>query len=394
MFRRYRGWLIAGGALVALVVVGRIACRPHPIEVETAEAGYGPVEDLITNSEAGSVRSRSQAKVGAERAGRVAAIHRREGATVRAGEALIELDASTAERRLEAARRDLDATRAARDAARAGAVLARQVHERLERLREGQLVSAEQMDEARSRRDGAAAQLEAAEARVASATAAVRLADDEIAHMTVRAPFEGVVTRRFVEVGESVIPGQPLIEVTSLERLYVSAPIDERDAGRLSTGQPVRITVDTYEGDVWEGRVTRLAPMVEEAREQNRTLEIEADLPADSTRPRPRPGMTADVEIILSRRDSVLRVPTPSLMENGRVYVVESGRAVLRTVEPGLRNWDWTEIRSGLAAGARVVTSLDRQGLKAGVAVASKAAPRPKSPGAGARRAGTPDSAR
>jgi HlyD family secretion protein len=390
MLRRFRGWLIVAGALAVLVVLGRVACRPRPIEVETAGAAYGPVEDLVTNSEAGSVRSHAQARVGAERAGRVAAIHRREGAAVRAGEALVELDASTAERRLEATRRDLEAARSARDAARAAAVLARQSHERLESLRKDQLVSAEQMDEARSRRDGAEAELAAAGARVASAEAAVRLAEDEIAHLTVRAPFAGVVTRRLVEVGESVIPGQPLLEVTSPERLYVSAPIDERDAGRLRTGLPVRITVDTYAGDVWEGRVTRLAPIVEEAREQNRTLEIEADFPADTSRPHPRPGMTADVEIVLSRRDRVLRIPTSALMENGRVYVVESGRAVIRTVEPGLRNWDWTEIHSGLAEGAQVVTSLDRQGLKAGAAVASKRA----AADAGAARAGTADTAR
>ena len=390
MLRRFRGWLIGVGVLAALVVIGRVACRPRPIEVEVAEAGLGPVEDLVTNSEAGSVRSRAQAKVGAERAGRIAAIRRREGAAVRAGESLVEMDASSARQRLEAARRDLEAMRAAREAARASAVLARQSYERLEQLRDGQLVSPEQMDQARSRRDAAQAELEAAEARVASAEAAVRLAGDEIEHLTVRAPFDGVVARRFVELGESVIPGQPLLEVTSLDRLYVSAPIDERDAGRLRTGLPVRITVDTYPGEVWEGRVTRLAPVVEEAREQNRTLEVEADLPPDSTRPRPRPGMTADVEIVLSRRDSVLRIPTSALMESRKVYAVENGRAVAREIEPGLRNWDWTEIHSGLAAGTRVVTSLDRQGLRAGAAVAPKA----EAAGAGGARAGTPTRSR
>jgi len=373
MFRRFRGWLIAALAVIVLGLLGRFACRPPAIEVEVAEAGYGAVEDLVANSEAGSVRSRAQAKVGAERAGRIAVMHHREGSVVRAGEPLIELDASTARQRLEAARRDLEATRAARDAARAAAVGARQSCERLERLRENQLVSAEELDQARSRRDGAQSELEAAEARVASAAAAVKLAEDEIEHLTVRAPFDGVVARRFVELGESVMPGQPLLEVTSPGRLYVSAPIDERDAGRLATGMPVRITVDTYPGELWRGRVTRLAPVVEEAREQNRTLEVEADLPPDSTRPTPRPGMTADIEIVLSRRDSVLRIPTSALMDRRKVYAVVNGRAALREIEAGLHNWDWTEVRSGLAAGTRVVTSLDRPGLRVGAAVTPKA---------------------
>src|SRR5262245_10104348 len=105
MPRRFRGWLIAASAVVVLMVVGRFACRPPAVELEIAEAGYGAVEDIVTNSEAGSVRSRAQAKVGAERAGRIAAILRREGAVVRPGESLVELDASTARQRLEAARR-------------------------------------------------------------------------------------------------------------------------------------------------------------------------------------------------------------------------------------------------------------------------------------------------
>jgi HlyD family secretion protein len=383
MLRRFRGWLIAAAVVVALAVVARVACRPPAIEVEIAAAGYGTVEDLVANSEAGSVRSRAQAKVGAERAGRISAILRREGAPVRAGESLVELDEATARQQLEATRRDLEAMRAARESARAAAVLARQTLERLEKLGDGQLVSAEDMDQARSRRDAARADLDAAEARVASAAAAVKLAEDEIAHLNVRAPFDGVVSRRFAEVGESVIPGQALLEVTSLERLYVSAPIDERDAGRLRSGLPVRITVDTYPGEVWNARVTRLSAVVEEAREQNRTLEVEADLPADSTRARLRPGMTADIEIVLSRRDSVVRIPSAALMERKRVYVVERGRAVLREIEAGMHNWDWTEIRSGLAAGTRVVTSLDRQGLRAGVAVVTK-----KKEAAGAAPAG------
>jgi len=390
MLKRFRGWLIAVGVVIAALILGRLACRPAAIQVEIAAAAPGLVEDLVTNSEAGSVRSRAQARVGAERAGRIAAIRRREGAPVRAGEILVEMDLATARQQLEAVRRDLQALRAARDASEAAARLARQNCERLESLLDRQLVSAAQMDEARSRRDVTAAELQAATARVASATAAVRLADDEISHLAVRAPFDGVVTRRFVEVGESVNPGQALLEVTDLHRLYVSAPIDERDAGRLRAGQPLRITVDTYAGEVWDARLTRLAPMVEEAREQNRTLEVEADLPDDPARPRPAPGMTADVEIVLSRRDSVLRVPTSALMENRRLYVVENGRAVVRTIEPGLRNWDWTEVRSGLAPGARVVTSLDRPGLKPGVAVVKKAA----APGDSAARAGTPGSAR
>jgi HlyD family secretion protein len=115
--------------------------------------------------------------------------------------------------------------------------------------------------------------------------------------------------------------------------------------------------------------VTRIAPMIETAKEQNRTLEIELDLPVDPVRPTPRPGMTADVEIVLARHGDVLRIPSLALLEGGSVLVPDRGRAAMRRVRIGLRNWQWAEVLQGLEAGDRVITSLDRPGLKAGIPV-------------------------
>lgn len=154
----------------------------------------------------------------------------------------------------------------------------------------------------------------------------------------------------------------------------MSAPIDERDAGRLHEGLPARVTVDAYPGVQWSGVVTRVAPVVEELKQQSRTLEVEAALPDDPAKPRVRPGMTADVEVVLARRESVTRVPTLAIVEGRRVYVVEKGRAVRREVRTGVRNWEWTEVLSGVRAGERIVTSLDRAGLKSGVRVVASPA--------------------
>jgi HlyD family secretion protein len=388
--RSNRWLLILAAAAVVLFLAGRLLFRPRPIEVEFARAEYGPVEDAVTNSEAGTVMSRASARLGAERAGRVAAIPFREGTFARRGAVLLALDRSTAATHLEAARRDLEAVTALHRAARAAATLARSSFERTERLGKDDLVSQAQLDEVRSRRDGAEADLHAAEARVASGRAAVRLAEDELAHLEVRAPFDGVVTRRLVEIGESVVPGQPVLELVDPDRLYVSAPIDERDAGRLEKGLPARVTLDTYPGVTWRGRIARVAPMVETAKEQNRTLEVEVELPVERGQPRPRPGMTADVEVVLERRERVLRIPSFALLEGRRVLVVERGRAIARDVQTALRNWEWTEVRSGVKEGESVVTSLDRSGLKDGVAVTAKPwTPEKRSRGGGA----PPDSA-
>jgi HlyD family secretion protein len=129
------------------------------------------------------------------------------------------------------------------------------------------------------------------------------------------------------------------------------------------------VTLDPYKGVVWEGEVARVFPAVDDRLEQNRTLEVEVDIESSPDQPKPRPGTSADVVIIIATRDDVLRVPTFSVIEGRRVLVVQKGKAVERDVQTGLRNWEWTEIIDGISEGDRVITSLDRQGVKDGAAV-------------------------
>jgi len=373
MRRRARWWVIAAGLLVLVFVLRATACRPKPLEVEVVTVARGLVEDAVTNSQAGTVRARLRARVGAERAGRVAAIPHREGSRVRHGQAVLLLDRSTAETQLEVARRDLEAARAAAGAARAAATLARQQHERTTSLFKSGLVSQGEMDLSKSRTESAEAELSGAQARDQRAHSAVRLAQDELEHMRVLAPFDGVVSQRMVEVGEPVVPGQPVLEIVSLGRLYVSAPLDEIDIGRVREGLPARVTLDPYRGRVWQGVVMRVSPVVNDIKEQNRTLDVEVEMTPDPSAPEPKPGTSADVEIVLDRRDGVLRVPTNAIIESKAVLVIENGKAVSRDVTTGLKNWDWTEVTSGLAEGAAVITSLEKQGVKAGARVTARA---------------------
>ncbi len=369
---RARWWVIAAGLLVLVFVLRATACRPRPIEVEVVKVVRGPVEDAVTNSQAGTVKARLRARVGAERAGRVAAIPHREGSRARRGETLLLLDPSTAETQLEVAKRDLEAASAAAGAARAAATLARQQHERTASLFKSGLVSQGEMDLSKSRLESAEAELSGAQARDQRARSAIRLAQDELDHMRVLAPFDGIVSQRMVEVGEPVVPGQPVLEVVSLDRLFVSAPLDEIDIGRVRERLPARVTLDPYRGRVWQGVVTRVSPVVNDIREQNRTLEVEVEMMPDPTAPMPKPGTSADVEIILDKRDGVMRVPTNAVIEGKQVLLLENGMAVSRQVKTGLRNWDWTEITDGLSEGAAVITSLEKQGVKAGARVVAR----------------------
>jgi HlyD family secretion protein len=126
------------------------------------------------------------------------------------------------------------------------------------------------------------------------------------------------------------------------------------------------VSVDSLPGQHFAARVVEVAPYVMDRLEQNRTLEIELELHDASVAGGLLPGTSADAEVILSVRESVLHVPTSSLLEGGRVLVLADDHLVERRLELGLRNWDLTEVAGGLAEGERVVVSLDRPEVKAG----------------------------
>jgi HlyD family secretion protein len=271
------------------------------------------------------------------------------------------------QRSLEAARADereacQRAAQAERDLARAG-LLARDL-----------LVSPELEERTRNQRDSTIAACEAARARVQQGQAALDGAQVNLAKTQLRAPFAGVVADLRAEVGEWIMPSPPgmpippVMELLDPDAIYVSAPLDEVDVGKVRVGQAARVTMDAYPGRGIAGRVTRVAPYVVDAQQQSRTFEIEIDLDDAAFARTLLPGSSADVEVILDARESVLRVPSYALIEGNRVLVLRDGKLVSLTVEIGLRNWSFAEVKRGLAAGDGVVVSLDRAEVKEGAA--------------------------
>jgi HlyD family secretion protein len=161
-----------------------------------------------------------------------------------------------------------------------------------------------------------------------------------------------------------------LIDRTSI---FIEAPIDEMDAERVSVGQQVRISVDSRRGEHFTGRLVRVAPYVLDLVEQNRTVEIEAELDDPTLAESLLPGTSADIEVILTRREDVLRIPTGALGQDQQVLVVVEGKLEEREVVTGLRNWRTTEIEEGLHEGERVVISRNSPDIKAGAAVVVEA---------------------
>jgi HlyD family secretion protein len=145
-------------------------------------------------------------------------------------------------------------------------------------------------------------------------------------------------------------------------------------------GQLARVSLDALPGKVLMGHVKRVAPYVVAVEKQARTVDVEVALDefkgnADNGQ-QLLVGYSADVEIVLSSHDNVLRIPTSTLQEGNKVlvYKPDSKKLEQRVINIGITNWEYTEVLDGLKLGDRVVASLEREGVKAGVLVKPEAA--------------------
>ena len=365
---------VAGLAALALLARWTVL-RPSPVPVTVFRAALGRVEETVTNSKAGTVKSRRRATLSAEVGGRVRELPARKGARVRRGDVLLKIADDDTRAQVLVQESAVASAKAARvEACRAAEQLDRDLARNRELARD-KIVSSELLDQIQARRDSAAAACEGAAARIAQAQAALEVARVTLEKTVLRAPFDGVVADVTTEVAEWITPSPPGLRIPPVivliddAAMYVSAPMDEVDISKVQVGQAVRITIDAYPGRSFPGKVTRVAPYVLDVQEQNRTFEVEAEF-ADSAFSRKLPhGTSADVEVILAAKDGVLRIPSYALLEGGRVLVVEGNRLVSRGVKTGLKNWQFVEVTEGLKPGDAVTVSLDRAEVKEGARV-------------------------
>jgi len=367
-----------GFAIVALLVLAGVALRytifkTQPVEVTVFRVARGLVEDTVTNSKAGTVKTRQRATLSPEIGGRVSELPVREGDRVKRGQILMRIASDDYEARVTLQELSLKAARAGRREACLRADQAERDYQRYLRLSQDEIISEEIVDQLENERDVGIAACEAAEARVLESEAGLRLAQVELDKTVLRAPFDGIVAELSTEVGEWVTPSPPampvppVVELIQQTSIYVSAPLDEVDLSRVSVGLPVRITLDAYADREFSGRVTRIAPYVLDLEEHSRTFEIEAEFDDAEFAAQLLPGTSADVEVILESEDGVLRIPSYALIEGSHVLVIHEGELVSREVETGLRNWAFAKVESGLEAGEAVVVSLDRAEVREGV---------------------------
>jgi len=366
---RFRA-LVLLGIVAAVFLLRYTVFAPDPIPVRTTAVERGRIDSTVTNSKAGTVRARQRARLSTEIGGRIVEITHREGDVVAQGELLLLLNDSTLRAQENQA---VEAIRAADAHYKEMCITrdkARREYDRKRKLAAQNIVSEDLLDQLRHVYQAAKAGCDAADAERQKVRASRAGAAANLDKVSVYAPFSGVIAEVDAEVGEWVTPSpEGIIDLINRESLYVSAPMDEIDSGRIRLGDPVRVTVDSRPNEVFLGKVTRIAPYVLDIESQNRTVEIEVELDDPEIASSLLPGTSADVEVILQTLEDALRIPTTALFQNNRVLVVQDDVLVEREIETGLRNWDYVEVRSGLEEGEIVVTSLDRVEVEAGQVV-------------------------
>ncbi|MFZ5512756.1 MAG: efflux RND transporter periplasmic adaptor subunit [Pseudomonadota bacterium] len=307
-----------------------------PVGVETVKALPAAFSDEV--SAVGTLKSNESVVLRPEIAGRIAAIHFRDGTTVSKGAVLVALDASTQQAELQQAQANL--------------ALARANFQRTEELFEKRFVSARARDEA-------AANLKVLEAAVA-------LAQAKYQKTQIRAPFAGIVGIRNVAVGDYVKEGQDLVNLEDIATLKVDFRLPETLLTRLHKGQAVEVTSDALKGAVFKGTVDAIDPMLDTS---GRAVLLRARLANPDLKL--RPGMFVRVQLAFGAERQALAVPEQALVPAGNdnfVFRVVEGKAQRVKVRIGQRRGTAVEIVEGLQPGDEVVTAGQLK-LREGVAV-------------------------
>lgn len=312
---------------------GRVPGGPPPVIVEIVTVQPTGLREAVDF--AGQLDAEEAVTIRPETAGIVESIEFAEGQDVRGGQVLFRL-------------RDHE-QRALLHAAQAALVLAERTHTRAASLRKQGVLAIEDYDRA-------VAELE-------RARAAVEVAEVDLERTVIRAPFDGVVGRRYVSPGDHVrggggtgADGTGLVDVDAVENLQLLFSVPERAIPRMRVGIPLEVSVTPYPGERFVGTVNFVAPAVDP---RNRRVLVKARIPNAARRL--RPGLSATVHLEIGHRPDALVVPESALVyDAGGSFVwrvTEEGTAARVPVEIGTRQDGKAEIVAGLGAGDRIVAA-------------------------------------
>lgn len=350
---------------------------PERINVTQYKIAQGEVKASVANTRVGTVKACRRAYLAPAIGGNVARLFVKEGDEVKRDQALLQVWNDDLKAQLSLYQAQIKVDKATAKQACEVAAGSERDSQRLVRLKKyDRIISEEELDRATTKARAARARCLATQAAIEVAQANLAMVNAAIERTLVRAPFDGTVAEINAELGEYVtpsppgIPTLPPIDILDISCLYVSAPIDEVDAPLVKVGMSACVSLDAFEEKRCSGTVSRIAPYVLEKEKQARTVEVEVKLSEAKDLEDLLPGYSADIEVLLSSKDSALRVPTEAVLDNNQVLLItEGGLLQARQFEPGLANWSYIEVLSGLKQGDRLVLSVGHDGVEPGAYV-------------------------
>lgn len=332
---------------------------------------------VTTVAATGTLEAVTTVQVGSQVSGTVEALYADFNSIVRKGQVLARLEPSLYNSAIEQAQANLIRAQADHDRIRVSLADAESKLSRAKELAARQLIPANELDAAEVTRASIEAQLRSSSASVSQARASVEQARVNLAKTVITSPIDGIVISRNVDVGQTVAaslsaPTLYLI-AADLSQMQLNASIDESDLGVIAEGQPVSFNVDAYPADSFRGVVkqVRLNPIV-----VANVVTYAAIISAPNPELKLKPGMTANLNIEVARRDDALRAPAAALRFRPTADVLTAlgatGTGAARgatlwtmtaeTVAPvavktGISDGTWTEILEGtIAEGTPVIT--------------------------------------
>jgi RND family efflux transporter MFP subunit len=337
----------------------------------------------------GTLAAADQVTISSEAEGRVSRIAADLGDRVSAGQVLLELDREKPQYNLEQQRASL-----ARSLARYGATdpnsmppieqtpdvqkakaeleQAQKAYDRAKELNRRQLVSTQTLEDALAAQQTKQASYDAAlqnaknlSADIDASQAALKIAERQVRDTAIRAPFDGYVEKRLVNLGEYVRVQTPVMGVVRIDPLKVTAEIPEKMGPWIQDGQAVELFVDAFPDKPFAGKVSRISPVVNTS---TRAFPFEALVPNPDAKL--KPGTFARVRIVTSKVDQVLTLTYSSLQYRygvNRVFVVDHDHLAMRELKVGERVGERIEVLEGVKPGETVATtSVDKleDGLK------------------------------
>lgn len=286
--------------------------RKVPVRYRTATVDRGTVVSLVTAT--GTINPITTIQVGSQVSGMIESLHADFNSRVKANQIVARIDPFPYQARRDQAAASLANAKAAWEKARIDLAQRRRELDRAKSLIGQQFISQNEVDVALTASEGALAQLKVTEAAVKQAEAMLQAAELDLKYTVIRSPVDGVVISRQVEVGQRIsasfsIPTLFLI-AENVTKMQVDTNVSEADIGGIAEGKAATFTVDAYPGEPFQGRVrqVRNAPI-------NIQNVVTYDVVVEFENPdfRLKPGMTANVSIVIDKKEQVLKVPSSAL---------------------------------------------------------------------------------